>query len=147
MKQTSQIDFWIQHIPPLPWIQDSLCRHQTNSHLKWNKKRTKLPIIINLPLFFIYCIIFIVVAEIYLLRDGYIWILWYTYNFQVQSVCIFRRATRKITNSRFLWRFRVRHYHQRPTPPLSEISYQRQHKIVYRLLSVSMPPTAPKHYA
>ena len=40
------------------------------------KKGTNFPIIINLPLVFIRRIIFIIFAEIYLLCDGYLWLLW-----------------------------------------------------------------------
>ena len=70
----------------------------------------------NLPLVFILLIIFIIVSEIYILRYGYIWLLWNTYHIQVQNVWTFRRTTIKIANWGLLWQFQIRHCHRRPTP-------------------------------
>ena len=64
------------------------------------KEVNRSPIIINLPLVLICHIIFVVVKEIYFICDGYLLRWWNNYNFQVQSVWMFRQVTKKITDRR-----------------------------------------------
>ena len=73
--------------------------------------------IINILPVFILLIVFIIVVGIYLICDGCLCRWWNTYFVQVQSVWVFRQTTSKIANWVPMWKFRIFHCHQWPTPP------------------------------